>query len=135
MRTVTILGLGVLGLFSALPAQALTISNIDPDPHTVTIKAGGNSTELTIAPQAVVEPACEPNCTVELENGEQYEMEGGEEVAIEDGIIFVDDVPGSENAAGSGMTPEPLRPPARLHKPSRLGARIFHACSCVPLTW
>ena len=102
MRTVTILGLGVLGLFSALPAQALTISNIDPDPHTVTIKAGGNSTELTIAPQAVVEPACEPNCTVELENGEQYEMEGGEEVAIEDGILFVDDVPGSENAAGSG---------------------------------
>ncbi|MBC8020663.1 MAG: hypothetical protein H7X78_05560 [Methyloceanibacter sp.] len=66
MRTVTILGLGVLGLFSALPAQALTISNIDPDPHTVTIKAGGNSTELTIAPQAVVEPACEPSCTVEL---------------------------------------------------------------------
>ncbi len=80
MRTVTVLGLGLLGLFSALPAQALTISNTDSDHHTVTIMAGSDSAEFTI----------------ELESGEQYEMEGGEEVAIEDGIVFVDAVPGRE---------------------------------------
>ncbi len=96
MRNVTVLGLGLLGLFSALPAQALTISNTDSDPHTVTITAGSDSAEFTIEPQAAVEPPCEPSCTIELESGEQYEMEGGEEVAIEDGIVFVDAVPGRE---------------------------------------
>jgi hypothetical protein len=93
MRIVTILGLGLLGLFYAFPAQALTISNTDADAHTVTVTAGGESKEFTIAPQASVEPPCEPNCTIELGSG-QYEMGGGEEVAIEDGNIFVDAAPG-----------------------------------------
>jgi hypothetical protein len=92
MRTVTVLGLSVLGLFTAVPAQALTISNTDPDPRTITVEAGGESKELTIAPQASAEPPCEPACTIVLENGERYEMEGGEQVAIEDGAIFVDAV-------------------------------------------
>jgi hypothetical protein len=111
MRTVTILGLGALGLFFALPAQALTISNTDPDPHTVTVKTGSDSTELTIEPETAVEPPCEPGCTIELENGEQYEMKGGEEVSIEGGVIFVDAAPGGEDDddAASGVDPgEPL---------------------------
>ena len=74
MRIAAILGLGVLGFLIAPPAQALTISNIDPKPHTVTIKAGSDSTELTIAPDTAVEPACASGCTVVLENGELYEM-------------------------------------------------------------
>ncbi|MGH6803957.1 MAG: hypothetical protein ACREC3_11415, partial [Methyloceanibacter sp.] len=36
-------------------------------------------------------------CTVELENGENYEMKGDEEVSIEGGVIFVDAVPGSDD--------------------------------------
>ncbi len=96
MRTVTVLGLGLLGLFCALPAQALTISNTDPDPQTVTVTAGGDSAEFTIEPQAAVEPPCAPGCMIELDSGEQYEMEGGEEVAIEDGVVFVDAVPSRE---------------------------------------
>jgi len=96
MRIVTVLGLGLLGLFCTFPAQALTISNTDADPHTVTVTAGSDSKEFTIAPQASVEPPCEPNCTVELNSGEQYEMDGGEEAAIEDGNLFVDAAPGLE---------------------------------------
>ena len=91
MRTVTILGLGLLGLLFALPAQALTITNTDADPRTVTVKAGSDSNELTIEPGKAVEPACKP-CTIELDSGELYEMEGGEVLAIEDGVIFVDGV-------------------------------------------
>ena len=94
MRTVTISGLGLLGLLIALPAQALTITNTDSDPRTVTIKAGSDSKELTIEPGKAAEPPCDPNCTIELENGELYEMQGSEAAAIEDGVIFVD-----------GMTP------------------------------
>ena len=104
MRTVSILGLGVLGMFFALPAQALTISNTDPDPHTVTVKTGSDSTELTIAPETAVEPPCQSGCTVELENGEQYEMKGGEEASIESGVIFVDAAPGGEDDDATGAT-------------------------------
>ena len=93
MRFATVLGLGVLGMLIASPAQALTISNTDPKPHTVKIKTGGDSAELTIAPAAAAEPACQAGCTVVLENGEQYEMKGKEEVSIDGGVIFVDAVP------------------------------------------
>ena len=111
MKIATILGLGVLGMLFTLPAQALTISNTDPDPYTVTVKAGNDSTELVVEPQMAVEPPCAAGCTVELENGEQYEMKGGEEVSIEGGIIFVDSVPGGEDdgddAAAAGDPGEP----------------------------
>src|SRR5262245_865091 len=91
MRGVRVLGLALLGLFSALPAQALTITNTDPDPRTVTVKAGSDKNALTIEPGKSAEPQCKP-CTIELENGELYEMEGGENLVIEDGVIFADGV-------------------------------------------
>ncbi len=96
MRIVTVLGLGLLSLFFAVPAQALTISNTDAEPRTLTVTAGGDSAEVTIEPQASAEPACASGCTIEVDSGEQYEMEGGEVVAIEDGNIFVDAVPARE---------------------------------------
>jgi hypothetical protein len=99
MRIAAILGLGVLGFLIAPPAQALTISNIDPKAHTVTIKAGSDSTELTIAPDTAVEPACASGCTIVLENGELYEMSGGEQVSIEGGVIFVDVAPQASSQA------------------------------------
>jgi len=111
MRTVSILGLGVLGMFFALPAQALTISNTDPDSHTITVKTGSDSTELTIAPETAVEPPCQSGCTVELENGEQYEMKGGEEASIESGVIFVDAAPGGADDDATGAT-DPGEPAA-----------------------
>jgi hypothetical protein len=96
MRIAAVLGLGVLGFLIAPQAQALTISNIDPKPHTVTVKSGGDSTELTIEPDAAVDPACASGCTVVLENGELYELKGGEQVSIEGGVIFVDVVPAGQ---------------------------------------
>ncbi len=45
-----------------------------------------------------MEPPCSPGCIIELENGEQYEMKGGEVVSIEGGIMFVDAVPENETA-------------------------------------
>ena len=70
----------------------------------VTVKTGSDSTELTIAPETAVEPPCQSGCTVELENGEQYEMKGGEEASIESGVIFVDAAPGAEDDEATGAT-------------------------------
>jgi len=93
MRIVTILGLGAAVMLFALPAEALTISNADPKPHTVTLKSGSDSSELTIAPNQAVVPACQSGCTIVLENGDIYEMKGGEVASIESGALFVDAVP------------------------------------------
>jgi hypothetical protein len=101
MRTVTIFGLATLGLVFAFPAQALTISNTDAAPHTITVKTSGDSKQLTIAPQTEVEAPCSSGCTVELENGEQYEMQGGEDASIEDGSLFVDAAPGEGGGGGA----------------------------------
>jgi hypothetical protein len=98
MRIAIVLGLGVLGMFLAPPAQALTVSNTDPDSHTITVKVGSDSTKLVVEPSKAVEPACTTGCVIELENGEQYEMKGGEVVSIEGGIMFVDSVPANESS-------------------------------------
>jgi len=95
MRIAAVLALGVLGTVLAAPAQALTISNIDADAHKVVVRSGSDSTELTIEPEKSAEPACASGCTVELENGEIYEMRGGEVATIEGGTLFVDAVMGA----------------------------------------
>jgi hypothetical protein len=86
----------VAGLVFALPASALTISNVDPDPHTITVTAGTDTKQVTVEPDQQVDAVCTEGCLVELENGEQYQMQGGEAVSIEDGVIFVDSAPGSD---------------------------------------
>lgn len=101
MRIAAVLGFGVLGFLIAPPAQALTISNIDPKPHTVTVKAGGDSTELTIEPDTAVEPSCVSGCTIELDNGELYDMKGGEQASIEGGVLYIDVAGEVQPEAGS----------------------------------
>ena len=90
----------VAGLLFALPASALTISNEDPDPHTITVTAGTDTKQVTVEPDQQVDAVCAAGCMLELENGEQYQMQGGETVSIEDGVIFVDAAPGSDNDDG-----------------------------------
>jgi len=90
---VILAGLGLLVSFVAVPAEALTISNADPDPHTVTVTIGADSKDLTVAPEQQVDAPCADGCKVKLENGEEYDLKGSEAVSIEDGVIFVDSSP------------------------------------------
>jgi hypothetical protein len=99
MKIAAVLGLGVLGMILAAPAQALTITNTDGEARTIIVKTGGDSTELVVEPEKAVEAPCAAGCTLELENGEIYEMNGGEEVAIEGGVLFVDAVKGDTASA------------------------------------
>ena len=110
MRTVSIFGVGVLATLFALPAEALTISNVDPDPHSITITVGSDRKELTIEPQTEVDPPCDQGCKIELESGEQYELKGDESASIEDGVLFVDDAPGAEEDDSAGVRVEPDEP-------------------------
>ena len=111
----------VAGLLFALPASALTISNEDPDPHTITVTAGTDTKQVTVEPDQQVDAVCAAGCMLELENGEQYQMQGGETVSIEDGVIFVDAAPGSDNDDGDTIIPAtPVMPHLHLRVPTRL---------------
>jgi len=96
MRVVSTAALGALVLLCAGPASALTISNIDAKPHTVTVTAGSDSKELTIDPAKNVDAPCSDGCKVKLENGDVYELKGGETVSIEDGVMYVDHSPDAD---------------------------------------
>jgi len=102
MRVASILCVGVLTMLFAASAEALTITNSDADSHKITVKVGGDAKELTIEPQTEVDPPCDKGCTVELESGEQYELKGGEQASIEDGVLFVDAAPGAGGDAATG---------------------------------
>lgn len=106
MRIVTSLALGAVCILFALPAEALTISNSDAKPHTITVKSGTDSSEMTIAPQQSVQPACQSGCTIELENGDIYELKGEEEASIDTGALFLDVVPNVEGGEMTGATGE-----------------------------
>jgi hypothetical protein len=106
MRIVTSLALAAACVLFALPAEALTISNSDAKPHTITVKSGSESTEVTVAAEQSVQPPCQSGCTIELENGDVYELKGGEEASIDTGALFVDVVPGVEDGEMTGATGE-----------------------------
>jgi hypothetical protein len=103
---VGIAALGVLVLAGSDPARALTISNIDPKPHTVSVTAGNESKDLTIEPSKDVDADCASGCKVKLENGEEYEFHGDEAVSIEDGVIFIDHSPSMEKAEIPDIDPD-----------------------------
>lgn len=99
MKVLSLTGLclGLLSLFAVSPAEALSISNSDPEAHTITVTVGSDSKELTVAPDQEVDAACADGCKVKLENGEEYDLKGSEEVSIEGGVIFVDSSPDADD--------------------------------------
>jgi hypothetical protein len=97
MRLLRIASVEVLCILFAAPASALTISNADPAAHTITVTAGSDSKEITVAPAQQVDATCPDGCKVKLENGEEYDLKGTEQVSIEDGVIFVDNVSGNDD--------------------------------------
>jgi hypothetical protein len=111
MRFVGPTTFGALVLLCTLPAQALTISNIDPKPHKVTVVAGGSSSELTVEAGKQVDAACSDGCKVKLESGDEYELKGGETVSIEGGVLFVDHSPDADVKDLPNIDPD--APPAQ----------------------
>ncbi|HET7852251.1 MAG TPA: hypothetical protein VFK91_05845 [Methyloceanibacter sp.] len=85
-----------LALLCASPAQALTISNSDPKPHKITVIAGGSSSEMTIDSEKQADVPCSDGCKVKLENGDEYELRGGETVSIDGGVMFIDHSPDAD---------------------------------------
>jgi hypothetical protein len=56
----------------------------------VTSPDGGEKQELQASPSEVMDRICETGCTITMPDGQRYEFDGKEIVAIEEGMIFPD---------------------------------------------
>jgi hypothetical protein len=110
LMSVGLMSVGLMSVVFAHPAEALTISNADPAPHTITVTVGSDSKELTVPADQDVDAACADGCKVKLENGEEYELKGSESVSIEDGVIFVDSSPDADDQDIPDIDPDSEQP-------------------------
>jgi hypothetical protein len=106
MRFVGTAALGALALLCAAPAQALTISNSDPKPQKITVIGGGASNEMTVESEKQVDAPCSGGCKVKLENGDEYELKGGETVSIDGGVMFIDHSPEADTKDIPAIDPD-----------------------------
>lgn len=106
MRLFGIAALGALGLLYAGEAQALTITNMDAKPHTITVTAGSDSKQVTIEATKDADASCDSGCKIKLESGDEYEFKGGEKVSIDGGVMFVDASPAASTDGIPDVDPD-----------------------------
>lgn len=99
---------GILLAFALLaePAVALTILNSDAAAHNLKVTAGSETKQVTVAPNQQLENVCSGACLIELENGEQYQLNGGESVSIDGNALFVDSAPGGDAGGNPAAPPQ-----------------------------
>ncbi len=102
----------VVGIITATPSDAISITNRDDKDHKITVIEGEAKTDHALKAAAVLENLCMKGCVVRLNDSEndEYELEGTEVVSIEDGYLYYDgpDTP-TEPAppAAPGAAPKP----------------------------
>jgi hypothetical protein len=89
LRSVAVLT--ALALAAASPAQALKLTNRDATEQKMTIQENSSTREQTLKPAETVDGFCNSGCTIQMQDGEEYEFDGSEVVSIEEGLMFLDE--------------------------------------------
>jgi hypothetical protein len=89
-----------LALAAVSPAQALKLTNRDATEQKMTIQENNSAREQTLKPSETMEGFCNSGCTIQMQDGEEYEFDGNEVVSIEEGLMFLDE-------AEQGSAPPP----------------------------
>jgi hypothetical protein len=115
-RLVSIWGAAAL-LTSSIAADAASITNRDDQEQKLTITEGGATTEHTLKAAQVLENVCMKGCVIRLNGSEddEYEVEGEDVVAIEEGFLYYDGPDEPQNPSSGPSTPIPpggLAPPS-----------------------
>src|SRR5262245_14793932 len=80
-----------LSLAIVSPAQALKLTNRDTVDQKLTITENSATREQTLKPTESVDGFCASGCTIQIQNGEEYEFDGNEVVSIEEGLLYLDE--------------------------------------------
>lgn len=107
MSRIAVLVVSVVAVaFGAEAAAAVSLTNRDDHEHKVTVVEGERSRDHILAPSAVLEGICPSGCVIRLDESEddEYELEGGDTVSIEDGFVYYDgpDIPEQPAPGGEG---------------------------------
>lgn len=96
------------GLLLAGQAYALTLTNNEATQQDVVVIIGGQEEALSIGPGEALEGVCSASCILRLSDGSEYELDSEDQVALEDGTLFVDDEPKGVGAAESDQKEKKL---------------------------
>jgi hypothetical protein len=101
-------------LTTSIVADAASITNRDEKDIKVTIVEGETSTEHTLKPTQVLDKVCMNGCIVRLEGNDddEYEVEAGDIVAIEEGFLYYDGPDAQEKPVEGGAPQMPPTTPA-----------------------
>jgi hypothetical protein len=89
----------VLSVVAFSPAYALKLTNRDATEQKMTISENTASREQVLKPSETLDGICSAGCTIQMQDGEEYEFDGNEIVSIEEGLMFLD-----EPAQGQGSS-------------------------------
>lgn len=107
-----------LALTATCSFAAVTITNRDDKEYKLTVieEDGAKKTDHVLKANQVLENVCAKGCVVRINDSEEdeYELEGNEQVSIEDGYLYYDTPePPAETQPGAGAPAAPGTPPAK----------------------
>ncbi|MDX2155825.1 MAG: hypothetical protein SFW09_04865 [Hyphomicrobiaceae bacterium] len=104
-----------LAVWSSGAIASVSLTNRDDKDHKLTIveDAGAKTTEHNLKPMQVLEGICPKGCIVRIDDSEEdeYELEAGDKVSIEEGYLYYDEPENAQPGAGGAAAPaEPKKP-------------------------
>jgi len=121
VRSITVGFAAVLvsGLLLTETTLAITLTNRDERDHKVAVTEGDKRSEHVVKPGGELTGICEKGCIIRLDDNagddQDYELEGTETVAIEEGLLYYEG-PDAPDALPPS-TPSPTAPPAKSGPP------------------
>jgi len=98
-----------LSLGAGAADAAVTLVNRDDKDHKLTVieDSGAKNTEHVLKPSQVLEGICEKGCVVRINDSDEdeYELEPGDKVSIEEGYLYYDEPEAAQQGAGGAAPP------------------------------
>lgn len=105
-----------LGSAASSATAAVTVVNRDDKDYKLTIVEdnGARTTDHTLKPSQVLEGVCEQGCLMRVNDSEEdeYELQAGDKVSIEEGYLYYDEAEGSQQGSAPAVPPPAAAPPS-----------------------
>ena len=122
-RLTPILSLALLLLLTVGASAAVTLVNRDDKDHKLTVieDGGAKTTDHMLKPSQVLEGICDKGCVVRINDSEEdeYELEAGDKVSIEEGYLYYDEAEGQQGSAGGTSKAPGAAPQAPAEAPKK----------------
>ncbi len=84
-------------------ADAATLTNRDKRPYDLEIRAGGPPESRKLKAGETIRDVCPKGCSISWGTGNEYLIEGTDDVSIEDGFMYYDSPAGGSSSSPPGV--------------------------------